>query len=686
MVAGFRWHKAGPVVGSLLLGLYDDEGRLHHVGVSRVVHRGAPGGAGRGAGAVPRERRRRPPVAGWRRARQPARRRRRDPAAGRLSRWSGKKDLSLVAAAPGAGGRGRLRRAWRATGSGTPRSSSAGGRTATPSSCTYEQLDRPVRFDVESRAGRDAPSEPRPSASGAPVRRRRGGPARAVQHRADAARPGRARRSRVPLTGTVGGAPPRHRGRRRGPADVAGLPRRPQGHLREPAAGRARTTARRCKVPQDWSQRRQGPRHVRHRADPRPLDARSRTGSARCSSTRAARAAPAFDYAVYLLGRTCPPRSCAASTSIGFDPRGVGRSARSSASPTPTWTPASATSPTRSADAAFDESGRAQPAGIGAELRRQVRRRPARCSPPSRPPATWTRIRAAVGDEQAHLPRLLLRHAARRRLRAAVPAATSAPWCSTARSTRPQTPIAGSRRARPWASSGRSTTSPPGARPTPARCPIAPDAAGRGHRRRSTRPGRARCRADGPAGHRRLGLHRGGLVALHRSRLAGPGPGDRRPAEGQRRRSSSSPTRYAERDPHGHYTNLFDANTAVNCADSRRRPDGRAGPRAAGRSGAPKYPLFGGAARGRPADLRGLARQARPVPGRAGRRRAADRGRRHHGDPATPYEQTPSWPTCSASAGAHLGGRGAHRLPEDRAASRRREPLPDRPATCRPPA
>ncbi|MGH9153560.1 MAG: ATP-dependent DNA ligase [Acidimicrobiales bacterium] len=33
VVAGFRWHKSGPVVGSLLLGLYDD-GVLHHVGVA----------------------------------------------------------------------------------------------------------------------------------------------------------------------------------------------------------------------------------------------------------------------------------------------------------------------------------------------------------------------------------------------------------------------------------------------------------------------------------------------------------------------------------------------------------------------------------------------------------------------------------------------------------------------------
>ncbi len=36
VVAGFRWHKKGPGthVGSLLLGLYDDDGVLHHVGIT----------------------------------------------------------------------------------------------------------------------------------------------------------------------------------------------------------------------------------------------------------------------------------------------------------------------------------------------------------------------------------------------------------------------------------------------------------------------------------------------------------------------------------------------------------------------------------------------------------------------------------------------------------------------------
>jgi ATP-dependent DNA ligase len=34
VTAGFRWHKDGEGIGSLLLGLYDDAGTLHHVGVA----------------------------------------------------------------------------------------------------------------------------------------------------------------------------------------------------------------------------------------------------------------------------------------------------------------------------------------------------------------------------------------------------------------------------------------------------------------------------------------------------------------------------------------------------------------------------------------------------------------------------------------------------------------------------
>jgi ATP-dependent DNA ligase len=34
VIAGFRWHKSGPIVGSLLLGLYREDGSLQHVGVA----------------------------------------------------------------------------------------------------------------------------------------------------------------------------------------------------------------------------------------------------------------------------------------------------------------------------------------------------------------------------------------------------------------------------------------------------------------------------------------------------------------------------------------------------------------------------------------------------------------------------------------------------------------------------
>ena len=53
----------GTHIGSLLLGLFDDAGTLHHVGDHVVVHLGPPRGARRGAGAAARERARRPPVA-----------------------------------------------------------------------------------------------------------------------------------------------------------------------------------------------------------------------------------------------------------------------------------------------------------------------------------------------------------------------------------------------------------------------------------------------------------------------------------------------------------------------------------------------------------------------------------------------------------------------------------------------
>jgi ATP-dependent DNA ligase len=39
VVGGFRYNEGNPVVGSLLLGLYDDEGLLHHVGFTSAIKR-----------------------------------------------------------------------------------------------------------------------------------------------------------------------------------------------------------------------------------------------------------------------------------------------------------------------------------------------------------------------------------------------------------------------------------------------------------------------------------------------------------------------------------------------------------------------------------------------------------------------------------------------------------------------
>ncbi|MFS0697019.1 ATP-dependent DNA ligase [Streptomyces nitrosporeus] len=142
VVAGYRFHKSGPVVGSLLLGLYDDGGVLQHVGV---------------CAAFPMKRRAElareleplrvdpagHPWADW--ARASAHEDARLP--GAPNRWSGGKDKSWVAIRPERvcevaydhmeGDRfrhtARFRR-WRPD------------RTA--SSCAYAQLVEAVRYDL----------------------------------------------------------------------------------------------------------------------------------------------------------------------------------------------------------------------------------------------------------------------------------------------------------------------------------------------------------------------------------------------------------------------------------------------------------------------------------------------------------------------------------------------------------
>ena len=143
VVAGYRWHKSGGVVGSLLLGLYDDAGALQHVGVAasfpmkrraELVEELAPYAVEDLDGH---------PWASW--AQADAR------ASGRLpgaqSRWNAGKDLSWVPLRPELvaevgydhmeGTRFRHTaqfKRWRPD--------------RDPRSCTFEQLESPVRFDL----------------------------------------------------------------------------------------------------------------------------------------------------------------------------------------------------------------------------------------------------------------------------------------------------------------------------------------------------------------------------------------------------------------------------------------------------------------------------------------------------------------------------------------------------------
>ncbi|HET8779908.1 MAG TPA: ATP-dependent DNA ligase [Agromyces sp.] len=149
VVAGFRWHKSGGVVGSLLLGLYDGDGRLHHVGVAASFPMARRASLVAELEPLVATDLAEHPWGEW--ADQEAHQSTRMP--GAVSRWSAGKNLSFVPLRPELvvevaydhmeGDRFRHTaqfRRWR-----TDR---------TPESCTYEQLESPVSIDVAELLGR----------------------------------------------------------------------------------------------------------------------------------------------------------------------------------------------------------------------------------------------------------------------------------------------------------------------------------------------------------------------------------------------------------------------------------------------------------------------------------------------------------------------------------------------------
>ncbi|MCM3661504.1 ATP-dependent DNA ligase [Georgenia satyanarayanai] len=143
VLAGFRWHKSGDVVGSLLLGLYDDGGKLQHVGVAssftmkrraELVKELAPLRLAEGEDH---------PWGDWENA--AAHEKNRLP--GAQSRWSAGKDLSFVPLRPE-----RVLEVAYDHMEGTRFRHSAQFRRwrpdREPGSCGYEQLEEPVKFDL----------------------------------------------------------------------------------------------------------------------------------------------------------------------------------------------------------------------------------------------------------------------------------------------------------------------------------------------------------------------------------------------------------------------------------------------------------------------------------------------------------------------------------------------------------
>jgi ATP-dependent DNA ligase len=144
VVAGFRWHKSGPVVGSLLLGIYAADGGLQHVGVAASFTMQRRAELVAELEPYRTEDLSEHPWGAW--AEQAGATADRMP--GAVSRWTGKKDLSWVALRPELvcevayeameGNRFRHTarfRHWRPD--------------RTPASCTYDQLEVPVAYDLD---------------------------------------------------------------------------------------------------------------------------------------------------------------------------------------------------------------------------------------------------------------------------------------------------------------------------------------------------------------------------------------------------------------------------------------------------------------------------------------------------------------------------------------------------------
>ena len=152
VVAGFRWHKSGGVIGSMLLGLYDDAGDAAPCRRDGRLPDGPAQGAGRHAGALPGERPREPPLAGLGQRHGRGRR----PHARRPEPVERREGPVVGAGAPRAGGRGRATTTSRATGSATARPSSASATTGTRSRAPTPSSRRPPPAELAQIFGRQA--------------------------------------------------------------------------------------------------------------------------------------------------------------------------------------------------------------------------------------------------------------------------------------------------------------------------------------------------------------------------------------------------------------------------------------------------------------------------------------------------------------------------------------------------